>query len=239
MKKFLLLYFAFCNFYTPIALADQQSENDIINAEKIKKAKNKKNVPFAGFSIHIPEPSFAADFCKWLTSDYSVQFNATFTMTEELIAPALSSIANRMLSQEAPCIYMWFVKKDGKLVGEFAVDQIDYYFKKAILRYVVNDEMYGKKIGTKILYLMLVQAFDVLHLHKVYATVVVGNDASIKIFKKFGFREVGLLKEEYVIKNGQRVDIIYFEILRSDFEKLRKQYNNFLSKNEIQVNNRI
>lgn len=238
MRKILFVCFVFCNFYSSVTSPDHQSENNI-NAEKIKKAKNKKNIPFAGFSIHLPEQSFAADFCKWLTSDYAIQFNATSTMTEESIAPVLPAIANRMSSQKKPYMYMWFVKNNDKLVGEFAVDEIDYYFKKAILRYVVNDDMYGKKIGTKIMYLMLIQAFDVLHLHKVYATVVIGNEASMKIFKKFGFREVGLLKEEYIINNGQRVDMIYFEILRSDFEKLREKYNDFLGKNEIQANNRV
>lgn len=231
MKKFLFVFFI--GFVFSLSANDTILQKTYINNEKVKNNKDKKNHLLNDFSIHIPNESFASEFCKWLTSEYALKFNSTSTVTEETLLNALPIIANRMSSQKDPYMYMWFVKKDGKLVGEFSVDEINYYNNKAILRYVVNNNMYGQKIGTKIMYLMLWYAFDVLHLHKVYAQVAIKNIASIKIFKKFGFREIGILKEEYLLKDGERADMIYFEILRKEFNTLKEKYKNFLLKNEI------
>lgn len=232
MKKFLFVFFTWLVF--SLSAKDTESQRIYITNEKVKNNKDKRAPILNDMSIHLPDESFASELCRWLTSEYSLKFNSTSTVTEETLANALPIIANRMSSQKDPYIYMWFVKKDGNLVGEFSVDEINYYNNKAILRYVVNDNMYGQGIGTKIMYLMLWYAFDILHLHKVYAQVAVKNTASIKIFKKFGFREIGILKEEYLLKNGERADMIYFEILRKEFNTLKENYKNFLlKKNEI------
>lgn len=42
------------------------------------------------------------------------------------------------------------------------------------------------------------------------------NTGSNKLFKKFGFRKIGILKEE-LIKNGKKKDAYYWELLKRDY----------------------
>jgi [ribosomal protein S5]-alanine N-acetyltransferase len=57
--------------------------------------------------------------------------------------------------------------------------------------------------------------FEQLGLHRVQASHFPRNPASARILEKIGMRREGLLRE-YVQKNGQAEDVIYYAALKSD-----------------------
>ena len=70
----------------------------------------------------------------------------------------------------------------------------------------------NKGIGTEAISLVMDYAFSVLELHQVYANVMAGNRASIHLFTKLGFAEVGT-KKHWIYYNGEFKDEILFQKL--------------------------
>ena len=64
-------------------------------------------------------------------------------------------------------------------------------------------------------------AFKNLKINKVISGVFVKNKANHKVNKKIGFRKEGLFKE-YMYKNNQFHDVIFYSILKSEFRKKKK-----------------
>jgi RimJ/RimL family protein N-acetyltransferase len=47
---------------------------------------------------------------------------------------------------------------------------------------------------------------------------MVENEGSNALFKKFGFRKIGIGKDE-LIKNGKKKDVYIWELLKSNYKK--------------------
>ena len=77
---------------------------------------------------------------------------------------------------------------------------------------VLEDENRNRGIGTEALKMFTDYAFGTLALRQVYANVVTGNDASINLFRKLGFQEIGT-KKDWVFSNGLYKDEIMFQKL--------------------------
>jgi ribosomal-protein-alanine N-acetyltransferase len=56
-----------------------------------------------------------------------------------------------------------------------------------------------------------------MHLNRIEADVVAGNDASMHILNKLGFRQEGVWRER-IFKNGQFHDVVQFGLLRRDLQ---------------------
>jgi len=69
----------------------------------------------------------------------------------------------------------------------------------------------GVPRGTgSLLYSVLFDAIKATSLHRAYAIIALPNDTSIRLHKKFGFREVGTL-DQVGTKFGKRINITWFE----------------------------
>ncbi|SDE67410.1 diamine N-acetyltransferase [Pricia antarctica] len=79
---------------------------------------------------------------------------------------------------------------------------------------VLEDKNRNKGVGTEAIRLMMDYAFSTLALRQLFANVLVGNDASIHLFKKLGFQEVGI-KKDWIFSNGRYKDEILFQKLKT------------------------
>ncbi len=77
---------------------------------------------------------------------------------------------------------------------------------------VLEDENRNRGAGAEAIGLLTDYAFSILALRQLYANVVIGNDASIHLFKKLGFQEVGI-KKDWIFSNGVYKDEILFQKL--------------------------
>ncbi|MDO6517090.1 GNAT family N-acetyltransferase [Zobellia uliginosa] len=77
---------------------------------------------------------------------------------------------------------------------------------------VLNKGDRNKGVGSEALQLLCDYAFGTLALHQLYANVMEGNDASIHLFKKMGFEEVGLKKDWIFSEGGYKNEILFQKI---------------------------
>jgi len=70
----------------------------------------------------------------------------------------------------------------------------------------------NKGAGAEALSLLCDYAFSALDLHQLYANILEDNQASIHLFKKMGFEEIGIKKEWIRTSKGFKNEIMYQKI---------------------------
>ncbi|HEA22433.1 hypothetical protein LCGC14_1120280 [marine sediment metagenome] len=71
----------------------------------------------------------------------------------------------------------------------------------------------NKGVGAEAIRLLTEYGFSTLQLRQLYANVVSGNDASLHLFKKLGFEEIGI-KKDWIFSNGVYKDEIMFQKIK-------------------------
>lgn len=78
---------------------------------------------------------------------------------------------------------------------------------------VLEEKERNKGIGAEAITLLVDYAFSALQLHQIYANVMEDNAASIHLFKKLGFHEVGA-KEDWIYSNGGYKNELLFQKIK-------------------------
>jgi diamine N-acetyltransferase len=76
-----------------------------------------------------------------------------------------------------------------------------------------EDRMKG--LASEALSLLIDYAFDSLHLHQLYCNISVDNEASMVLFRKFGFTEAGK-KRDWVRQGNEWIDVWLMQLLNPD-----------------------
>lgn len=108
--------------------------------------------------------------------------------------------------------FMICASADGRSVG--AVDLYDADFKngKAAVGILIgNKEDRSKGYAGEALHLLVEYAREILGLYNLYCSVQSDNEASLGLFIKKGFRQVGIRNDWFLI-NGKRVDEVIFQL---------------------------
>lgn len=107
-------------------------------------------------------------------------------------------------------------KGTGKHIGNTGLHNINWRNGSAVFGFMIgNKDFWNSGYGTEILSLMLKYAFNTLGLRKIRSSVLASNIASIRVHKKCGFKEAGVLKDEYLV-DGEYMDEILFEVFKED-----------------------
>lgn len=106
---------------------------------------------------------------------------------------------------------------NGKHIDWVDLKNIDTFNKQAELGITIgNKDFWGKGYGAAAMKAMLLWGFQELSLHKIWLRVDIDNLQAIKSYKKSGFIEEGILREDRKRGNGF-VDRLRMSILRSEF----------------------
>ena len=104
-------------------------------------------------------------------------------------------------------------KKNGKLAGLVDLFDFDPKNRRAGLGIVILAEKdKNKGLGSEAISLVCDYAFKSLNLRQVYANVLIGNAASIHLFKKMGFEKVGVKKDWIYTHNTYKDEILFQKI---------------------------
>ena len=79
--------------------------------------------------------------------------------------------------------------------------------------------MWQKGIATEAMAMRTRFAFRELNLHKIRTRAFMENKASIRALEKAGYRQTGVLREEFY-RDGRWHDVWCGEVLREDWERL-------------------
>ncbi|WP_273567203.1 GNAT family N-acetyltransferase [Maribacter halichondriae] len=77
---------------------------------------------------------------------------------------------------------------------------------------VLEEKERNKGVGAEAISLLVDYAFSALQLHQIYANVMEDNAASIHLFKKLGFEEVGTKKDWIYSNVGYKNELLFQKI---------------------------
>ncbi len=118
-------------------------------------------------------------------------------------------------SKEDEVVFVIVDAENDHVIGHAGIYKIDKRIRKAEYGILIGAKnSRGKGLGTKITNAVSEYGFSVLGLHKIKALVLKDNLPSYYMFKKCGFVEEGILKDEN-FKHGRFYDVV----ILSKFEK--------------------
>jgi len=125
-------------------------------------------------------------------------FRAHKDISEDMQSEWYSSIGNNshpnhVYFQIMLCEHTATIKN---IVGVCNLSYIDWHIRSAEAAIYVAKSS-GKGIGTEALQLMCRYGFDELNLHKIWCEIFDNNQKSLHLFKKIGFVEEGILRDNY------------------------------------------
>lgn len=100
-----------------------------------------------------------------------------------------------MSTSEVDIVWAVTRKPDGRLIGVSGIHRIDWQHRHAWPEILIGERSeWGKGYASEALTLVTGHAFRELGLEKVLASIYSGNDASIGMAERVGFRRCGLLR---------------------------------------------
>jgi diamine N-acetyltransferase len=81
---------------------------------------------------------------------------------------------------------------------------------------IQGDENRKQHIGSEALELLIRYSFHQLNLHQLYANIGAENKASVALFTKFGFQNIGT-KKDWTLVNGTYKDEAVFQLINTKF----------------------
>ena len=100
-----------------------------------------------------------------------------------------------------------------KAIGLIDIFDFEPNHKRAGIGIIILDtEQRNKGIGAESITLLCNYVFDVLGLRQIYANILEENVASMHLFKKLGFIEVGIKKDWVRIKNTFKNEVLLQKI---------------------------
>jgi diamine N-acetyltransferase len=119
-------------------------------------------------------------------------------------------------NSKSQVVYAIRLKTD--FVGIVSLHQIQQYQRKSLLGIYLGDSAHhGKGIGFVAMCLILDFAFNGLDFRKVSLEVVESNQSAINLYKRIGFINEGLKREEYFV-GGKYLNTQLFGILNHEFK---------------------
>ena len=105
------------------------------------------------------------------------------------------------------------------LIGYIGIKKIDYNISKCELFYFIDKHFEGKGIISNAVSKTLAFCFNELLMQKIIICTSKVNIGSQKIALKHNFQQEGILRNERLNHLKEFEDIVYFGLLKSDYEK--------------------
>lgn len=108
-------------------------------------------------------------------------------------------------------------KKTDAHIGNVGLYSINWLYRSAEYRILIGEKEYwGKGYGVETANLIIKYGFSKLNLNKIWLGVNAANKAAVKSYKKSGFIEEGVLRQE-IYRNSTYYDAIRMSILKGEF----------------------
>lgn len=127
----------------------------------------------------------------------------------------LRSYVTRKIHKE-DCIFLAIIDRNlGLHLGNVKIEPIDYDNRKAEIGLMIGDKgFWGKGYGTEAMSIATRFCFNDLGLNRITLGVIADNIPAIKVYKKVGFVQEGLLIED-VIRDGKKYNRIIMALLNN------------------------
>lgn len=103
-------------------------------------------------------------------------------------------------------------------LGQVSLQGVDRFTLQGELAVIVSPAHWGKGIATEAIGLMLKYAFHSLNLNRVWLKVFAEHTAAVNLYRKCGFVQEGVLRQDAYLEGRYR-DTIIMSVLREDFDR--------------------
>jgi RimJ/RimL family protein N-acetyltransferase len=142
------------------------------------------------------------------------KFNCNLTRDEEA-----SHIRQMMASKTERAFVM--ESEEGKYLGNISLHEIDTQAGKARMSILIaSKEERGKGYGESAIKKLLSIAFNEMKLHKIWLVVFEENEKAKGLYRKCGFQEEGILKDEYFVK-GKYHNMVRMAIIKAKWRETK------------------
>ena len=168
-------------------------------------------------SPRAPGPEDLSTFTRWFADPEVTRY----LLRRHPSSPAQEARWFESMAASEKDLVWAVVLKDGELViGVIGLHRIDWQHRHAWIEIIVGERsVWGKGYATEAMRLATDHAFHELGLEKALASVYSGNERSIRMAEKLGYRQCGLLLRNAFFA-GDWHDEWLGEILREDWPGL-------------------
>lgn len=118
------------------------------------------------------------------------------------------------------------LKENNKYIGNVMLQEFDYINRSGHVPIMIGDKSeWNKGYATEARMMMLKFAFEERGLERIFAYVIEGNEASIRLHEKCGYKIEGVLRKS-IYKNGKYYNQTLLAVLKEDFFQAYSQYTN-------------
>lgn len=134
------------------------------------------------------------------------------------VAPFSRHVLSRLIEEQQFDIYATrqmrlVIEHDGQAVGAVDIFEFDPHNRRAGVGIIVDSQHRAQGLGYDALKALEQYARQTLHLHQLWCSVTVDNEASLKLFRKAGYVECGLRREWILTSDGALDEILMQKIL--------------------------
>jgi diamine N-acetyltransferase len=134
------------------------------------------------------------------------------------VAPFSRHVLSRLIEEQQFDIYATrqmrlVIEHDGQAVGAVDLFEFDPHDRRAGVGIIVDSQHRAQGLGHDALKALEQYARQTLHLHQLWCSVTVDNEASLKLFRKAGYVECGLRREWILTSDGALDEIMMQKIL--------------------------
>ncbi len=122
---------------------------------------------------------------------------------------------------ENPNTYNWAMEYDGVPIGNISVVQLNEKNEYANLGYCMGCAYWNKGLMTEAAKVVIDFLFSEVGVNRVEISHAVKNPASGRVAQKCGLTLEGTRREYFKASNGEFLDISYYGIIRSEWEKIK------------------
>ena len=154
-------------------------------------------------------PADAVAWLEYASDPVAVEGTSGDVVTD--LAVMAAGIAALALSFRAKSEIRWAIADAAtdEMVGTIGLNHFDERNRRAEIGYQIVRRHWGQGIATAAGAALVAFGFETLSLNRIEATVLVGNDASMRVLEKLGFEREGLLRA-YKLARGQPRDFVIF-----------------------------
>jgi len=156
-------------------------------------------------------------YYQWLNNSETTIYLSVF---HEIIARHREKeLLEKLIRTEAGNYMMAIVEKStDKLLGNCGLLNVDHINRNAEFGiFIGNEKKRGKGIGEEATRLILDFGFNAINLNHIWLRVFTFNKNAIGLYKKIGFKTIGIKRESRIIGNN-KIDEMLMDILPSEFE---------------------
>jgi len=173
-------------------------------------------------------PLNADDYKSFLriTNDESMWIYFTYDLSVESELKAWIGIALEDLKKRNRLAFTIVEKATGNPIGSTSFGNISYRDKRIEIGWTwISREFQGKGVNNDIKYLMLKYIFETLGFERAEIKTDILNLPARKALQRIGAKEEGILRSHTLMTHGRRRDTIYYSILSSEWEEVKRKNN--------------